>query len=592
MIERRLLSPRSARLSLAAALVCGACHAATPPAPAPAGVERPTVPATFPTGWRIPAGGKATFAEHEMVVANGPLAAQAGLEILAAGGNAADAAVATGFAMAVVYPAAGNIGGGGFAVIRMANGKTAALDYREIAPRAATRDMYLDPATGELTKKSVVGHLASGTPGSVAGLLETLDRFGTMKRAAVMAPAIRLARGFVVDAALARSLKADSSLICRFSGCATFFPNGHALKAGDTLHQPDLAHTLELISAQGAKGFYRGEVARAIATEERRGDGIITERDLAEYHTAWRTPVRATYHGHTLISMPPSSSGGTTIVETLNILDAFGAPPPSGSVQSLHELLGAFQLAFIDRNAYIADPDVIKVPTAKLVDPKYAREQRARLTDGRHVPTQSLAPGLDVKEGTHTTHYSVVDRFGNAVATTTTINGGYGSGVWVPGGGFFMNNEMDDFAAQPGTPNMYGLVQGEANAVAPGKRMLSAMSPTVVLDPQGNVLLVIGCAGGPRIISAVGQIILNVIDQHMSLYDAMAAPRVHFQGLPETVAYERNGIAQPVLDSLVAMGWKFDDRGGASSSPVAIRRVANGWEGLYDPRTSGGVAGR
>ncbi len=528
-----------------------------------------------------------------MVVSNAPLASQAGLDVLAAGGNAVDAAVATGFALSVVFPSAGNIGGGGFAVIRMANGRTAALDYRETAPSRATHDMYLDPATGKLTDKSIVGHLASGVPGSVAGLLATLEKFGTLQRAAVIAPALRLARdGFVVDAALARSLRSDSALICRFAGCATYFPAGHALRAGDTLRQPALARTLERIITAGADGFYRGAVARAIAAEMQRGGGLITEADLAAYKPAWRTPVVGHYREHTLISMPPSSSGGITLVETLNILSAFGPPAPAASVTAIHRMLGAFQLAFVDRNAYIADPDAVKVPVAKLIDPKYAVAQRARLADGHYVPTPQLGPGLTVSEGDHTTHYSVVDRFGNAVATTTTINGSYGSHVWVPDGGFFMNNEMDDFAAQPGMPNMFGLVQGEANAVGPGKRMLSAMSPTIVLDQGGKLFLVIGCAGGPRIITTVAQIIVNVIDYRMTLYDAFAAPRMHFQGLPEVVAIERGGLAQPVLDSLTAMGWKFDARGSASSSPVAIRRVAGGWEGTFDPRTSGGVAGR
>jgi gamma-glutamyltranspeptidase/glutathione hydrolase len=279
------------------------------------------------------------------------------------------------------------------------------------------------------------------------------------------------------------------------------------------------------------------------------------------------------------------------MVELFNILEAFGPAAPPASTLWLHRMLGAMQLAFIDRNAYLADPDVVKVPVAKLIDKKYAAVQRARLSDTRYVPTSTLSPGLERREGTHTTHYSVVDRMGNAVSTTTTINGSYGSGVWVPDGGFLLNNEMDDFAAQPGTPNMYGLVQGDANAVGPGKRMLSAMSPTIVLDPHGRVLLVIGSAGGPRIITGVGQIILNVIDHRMSLHDAMAAPRMHFQGLPETVALDSGGFAQPVLDSLKAMGWTFG-RGSASSSNVAIRRVRGGWEGAFDPRTTGGVAGR
>jgi gamma-glutamyltranspeptidase/glutathione hydrolase len=527
-----------------------------------------------------------------MVVSNGPEASRAGLEILEAGGNAVDAAVATGFALSVVFPAAGNIGGGGFATIRMADGSTAALDYREIAPRAATRDMFVDPATGKLTNKSVIGHLASGVPGSVAGLLAMLDKFGTLSRERVIAPAIRLAHGFVVDSALARSIRGDSVRLCQFAGCSTFFPGGRALRPGDTLRQPDLEQTLRFISSEGADGFYRGPVAQAIAAEMRRGGGIITEEDLASYRVAWRKPVEGTYRGRRIISMAPSSSGGTTIVEMFNILEAFGEPAPAASTLALHRLLGAMQLAFIDRNAYLADPDVIDVPVKKLIDKKYAARQRKRLSDSRYVSTSELSPGLDVREGTHTTHYSVVDRFGNAVATTTTINGSYGSHVWVPGGGFILNNEMDDFAAQPGTPNMYGLVQGEANSVGPGKRMLSAMSPTIVLDERGRVMLVIGSAGGPRIITGVGQIILNVIDNGMSLYDAMAAPRVHFQGLPEVVAIERGGFTQAVVDSLTAMGWRLDERASASSSNIAIRRVSGGWEGAFDPRTSGGVAGR
>jgi gamma-glutamyltranspeptidase/glutathione hydrolase len=527
-----------------------------------------------------------------MVVANGPLAAAAGLEVLGQGGNAADAAVATGFAMAVVFPAAGNLGGGGFVTIRMANGKMATLDYREIAPRAATRDMFVDPATGKVSDRSLVGHLASGVPGSVAGLLATLEKFGTMERKAVIAPAIRLAYGFPVDSSLARSLRRDSSLLCKFAGCAVFFPNGRALRAGDTLRQLALAKTLERIAAEGVNGFYRGPVAQAIAAEMKRGGGIITEQDLAAYKVAWRKPVVGTYRDHTIISMAPSSSGGTTMVEWFNILESFGTAAPRTSTLGLHRMLGAMQLAFIDRNAYLADPDIVKVPVAKLIDKKYAVAQRARLSESRYVSTTMLSPGLEARrEGTHTTHYSVVDRMGNAVSTTTTINGSYGSGVWVPDGGFLLNNEMDDFAAQPGTPNMYGLVQGEANAVGPGKRMLSAMTPTIVLDRHERVLLVIGSAGGPRIITGVGQIILNVIDHGMSLHDAMSAPRMHFQGLPETVAMDSGGFAQPVLDSLRAMGWTFG-RGSASSSNVAIRRVRGGWEGAFDPRTTGGVAGR
>lgn len=584
---------RSCALSASIALVA-ACRGSGTPGPSPDGAISATVPASFPVGWRFTAGGDtAAFGENEMVVSNSELASEAGLEILAAGGSAVDAAVATGFALAVTHPTAGNIGGGGFAIIRLANGDKGAIDFRETAPAAATRDMFVDPATGKTTSKSITGHLAAGVPGSVAGLLEMLDRYGTMKRARVMAPAIRLAHGFPISPSLARALKNDSARLCRFAGCATFFPKGVALNEYDTLRQPDLARTLERISAEGAKGFYSGPVARAIADEMRRGGGLITEADLASYRPHWRKPIVAQYHGHTIISMPPASSGGTTLIETLNIFDAFGAPPPAGSTQSLHRMLGALQLAFIDRNNYLGDPDMVRdLPIKKLTDKDYARQQRARLSETRYVSTKDLGPGIPVAEGTHTTHYSVVDRAGNAVATTTTINTSFGSAVWIPGGGFLMNNEMDDFTAQPGTPNGYGLVQGEANAIAPRKRMLSAMAPTIVLDARDDVALVIGSAGGPRIISGVAQIIVNVIDHRMSLWDAMAAPRVHFQGLPEAVGFDRNGISQPVLDSLTAMGWTFEGGGGASSSPVAIRRLRNGWEGAFDPRTSGGVAAR
>ncbi len=581
---------RARTLLLAGALFVAACRPPATTAPV-----RPTTSelASFPSTWTLRPGGRAIATTEAMVASNAPRASEAGAAILAAGGNAVDAAVATGFALAVAYPEAGNIGGGGYTVIRMADGRTAALDYRETAPRGATRDMFIDTVTGKATDRSVVGHLASGVPGAVAGLLAALERFGTLPREQVIAPALALARdGLVVDSALAASVRRDSALICRFAGCARFFPGGRAPRAGDTLRQPELARTLERIIADGAGGFYRGPVAEAIAAEMQRGGGLITTDDLAAYRPAWREPVRGRYRGHTILAMAPSSSGGVTLAETLHILEAFGPAAPRGSVTALHRLLGALQLAFIDRNEYLADPDAVPVPVERLTSAAYARAQRARLSDTRYVPTPALAPGLGAArdEPVHTTHYSVVDRAGNAVSTTTTINGLFGSGVWVPEAGFFLNNEMDDFTALPGQPNMFGLVQGEANAVAPGKRMLSAMSPTIVLDSQGDVLLVVGSRGGPRIISGVAQVITNVIDYGLSLHDAMAAPRMHFQGLPETVSFEAGGFAEPVLDSLRAMGWRFE-RGG-SGSPVAIRRTATGWEGTWDPRAAGGVAGR
>jgi gamma-glutamyltranspeptidase/glutathione hydrolase len=583
---------RIRRLILFAALVAAAsCR----PAPTVIGGSSGTSElASFPSTWALQAGGRAVASRDEMVASNAPLASAAGATILAAGGNAVDAAVATGFALAVAYPEAGNLGGGGYTVIRMADGRRAAIDYREVAPRGATRDMFVDPSTGRATDRSVIGHLAVGVPGAVAGLLATLERFGTLPRAAVLAPALALARdGIVIDSAQAASIRRDSALICRFAGCAVWLPGGQVPRVGDTLRQPALARTLERVMAAGRDGFYRGPVADAVVAEMQRGGGVLAADDLAAYAPAWREPLRGLYRGHEILAMPPSSSGGVTLIEALGIYEAFGPAASIGSDTALHRLLGAFQLAFIDRNEYLADPDVIPVPTDRLVDPAYHRAQRARLNDSVYVPTATLAPGLrlpSAPEPVETTHYSVVDRFGNAVATTTTINGLFGSKVFVAEAGFFLNNEMDDFTAIPGQPNMFGLVQGEANAVAPGKRMLSAMAPTIVLDPSGEVLLVLGSRGGPRIITGVAQVITAVIDHGLSLYDAMAAPRVHFQGRPEVVSYEAGGLSPVVLERLRQRGWRLEP--GGSGSPVAIKRTRSGWEGTWDPRAAGGVAGR
>jgi gamma-glutamyltranspeptidase/glutathione hydrolase len=580
------------RTLLAAAVVAlGACRptapgAAVSPDRAPAIPER-RVPA-FPDGWRFPAGAQAAVARQAMIASNSPLASAAGLEILKRGGNAVDAAVAVGFALVPTWPEAGNIGGGGYMVIRMADGRAAALDYREVAPLAATRDMYVD-ANGNLTDESVVGHRSVGVPGAVAGLAEALERYGTLSLAEVMAPAIRLAaEGFVVDSGLTRSIAGSRELIARFEGARLLLRDGEPLPPGTRLVQPELARTLRLIAEQGPGAFYRGEAADTLVAEIRRGGGIITKEDLARYRPVWRTPLRSTYRGYTLFSMPPSSSGGVTITETLNILETYDSLPPFGSAAYAHVLGSAYQRAFIDRNAKLGDPAFVRVPIAELTSKEYARELRATIDPARATPTAAL--GAAAPEGTHTTHYSVVDAAGNAVATTTTLNNSYGSGVWVRGGGYFLNDEMDDFAAQPGKPNMFGLVQGEQNAIAPGKRMLSAMSPTIVLDPAGQLLLVVGAAGGPRIITATSQVILNVIDHRMSLADAMRAPRLHHQALPDVLRYEDGGLAPAVSDSLAAMGHSLE-----STGPLAnvngVMRVRGGYAGMTEPRKSGGVAG-
>jgi gamma-glutamyltranspeptidase/glutathione hydrolase len=537
-------------------------------------------------GSRAPAA--AVFGAHAMIATDAPLAGRAGVEILRQGGNAVDAAVAVGFALAVAYPEAGNLGGGGYMVIHMADGRTGALDYREVAPLAATRDMYLD-STGTLTPKSVVGPLASGVPGAVAGLTAALAKYGTMSRAQVMAPAIRYAEeGIVVDTALYNSLRNNRALIAQFAGGARFLPGGAPPAIGTTFRQPELARTLRAIAARGRAAFYAGALAESWTTELRSAGGIITMDDLARYQPVWRTPVRSTYRGYTLLTMPPSSSGGVTITETLNILEGFDSLPPFGSTRWAHLLGSAYQRAFIDRNAKLADPAFVSVPIAQLTSKKYAAALRATIGAARATPTTSI--GGAMSEGTETTHYSVVDRRGNAVATTTTLNNLYGSGVYVASAGFFLNDEMDDFAAQPGKPNMFGLVQGEANAIQPGKRMLSAMSPTVVLDRQGKLLLVVGSRGGPRIITSTSQVILNVLDYHMSLADAMSAPRLHHQALPDSLMIERGGVTPAVADSLRAMGYGVTTTRGIGLVNAVIR-VKGGYEGVSDPRSSGRPVG-
>ena len=519
--------------------------------------------------------------ERGAVASDAPLASGAGVEIMRGGGNAVDAAVATGFALAVVYPEAGNLGGGGFTIVRMADGRVAAIDYREIAPLAATRDMFLDDS-GRLTNKSVVGPLASGVPGAVAGLVTTHQRFGRLPLAAVMAPAIRLAEdGFVVDSLLARSLSRYSKLIGQFAGAAVFLPNGQALAAGATLRQPALAQTLRAIADSGADAFYKGALAARIAADLASVGSIITAQDLANYKVELREPIRATYRGHTLVTMPPPSSG-VTMVEALNILEGLGPLPPYGSARYSHLMASALQRAFIDRNALLADPAFARVPTAQLTSKSHAAKLRASIAE-RASPSPTLLPRPG--EGAHTTHYSVVDTAGNVVATTTTINDLYGSGVYLPTVGFFLNDEMDDFAGAPGRPNLFGLVQGEQNAIQPGKRMLSSMLPTVVLDRAGRPLLIIGARGGPRIISSVTQTIVNVIDHRMGIVDAINAPRLHHQALPDTLRLERNGFAA-VLDSLGALGYAtsaLDNIGSVN----AIMRTPRGWVAYSDPRSGG-----
>jgi gamma-glutamyltranspeptidase/glutathione hydrolase len=472
-------------------------------------------------------------------------------------------------------------------VIRMADGRVAALDYREAAPLAATRDMYVGP-DGKLTGESVFGPRASGVPGSVAGMIEAHRKYGALPLSRVLAPALRLARdGFTVDSALRRSIAGENDRIGSFAGKTLFLPNGSPPAIGAHFVQPELARTIKLIADSGSRVFYRGSIADSIAAEMKRTGGLITKEDLARYKPIWRAPIRSSYRGYSFIAMPPSSSGGTTVTEILNILEAYGQPARFGSAPEIHALASASQRAFVDRNSKLGDPAFVKVPLSTLTSKEYARSLARAISRDRADPTSRLA--TEIGEGSQTTHYSVVDRFGNAVATTTTLNDLFGSGVYVSGAGFFLNDEMDDFTAKPGVPNMFGLIQGAANAIAPGKRMLSAMSPTIVLDPRGALLLVTGARGGPRIISATYQIILNVIDHRMSLGDAVSAPRIHHQSLPDSIRVETGGFDPAALDALRKMGHGIYEGGGVASS-ASIMRVKGWYEGMGDPRTRGGGA--
>jgi gamma-glutamyltranspeptidase/glutathione hydrolase len=549
-------------------------------------------PANIAATWRY--AGKARVAEgdHGMVASSSPIASEVGRDILQAGGNAVDAAVATGFALAVVHPEAGNIGGGGFMLIRMKNGKTSALDYRETAPAQATHDMYLDDKGQPIPGKSTTGHLASGVPGSVAGMLEAHHRYGKLPLARVLEPAIRLARdGWVVDSFHARALAGGVRGARTYStpaSVAQFLVDGEAPSPGALLKEPDMARTLAAIRDHGRDGFYKGWVAKAIADEERRGGGMITEADLAGYRPKWRKPVKVTYRGYTIWSMPPASSGGPTLAMMLNIMEGFGPLPPFGSTALSHREVETMRRAFTDRNRFLGDPDFEKLPMLGRMESKaYAAKVRATIDLDKATPTPPFDPSI--KDGANTTHYSVVDADGNAVSTTTTLNGSFGCLVIVAGAGFLMNNEMDDFATAPGTPNMFGLVQGEINGVKPGKRMLSAMTPTIVLDPQGKLKMVVGTPGGPTIITQVYHVISNVIDHGMSLADAVSAPRLHHQGLPDRIQSEMAGFNPAVIDSLKAMGHQFS--GGTGGDVQAIIRTSKGWQGVSDPRSGGAPAG-
>jgi gamma-glutamyltranspeptidase / glutathione hydrolase len=569
------------RLFAAIALVVTFCM------PAAAQERHEYVPAAADTVHAVPA-------EHGMVVAQEKIGARVGADILRRGGNAVDAAVATGFALAVSYPRAGNIGGGGFMIIHSAERhEDIAVDYRETAPAAATRDMFLGADGKPDIAKSRDSALSIGVPGTVAGLALALEKYGSGKftLADLLKPAIDLARdGFVIADDMADTLPGIQRRLAHWPASARIFSraDGSSLREGDTLVQRDLAATLAAIAAQGPRGFYQGAIAEKLAAGVREAGGIMTPDDLKSYRPVIRAPVRGNYRGYDIVSMPPPSSGGVVLLETLNILEGFAmSDMKQGSALSLHVMIEAMKRAYADRARYLGDPDFVTAPVATLMSKEYAAKQRASIDLDRATPWTDVLSATPPHEGSNTTHFSVVDAMGNAVSNTYTLNFPYGVGLVADGTGVLLNNELDDFTAAPGASNAFGLVGFEANLPGPGKRPLSSMSPTIVLK-DGKPVLVTGSPGGSRIISTVLQVIVNVLDYHMDVAAAVAAPRLHHQWRPDEVRIE-HGFADETLAALRAKGHQvIEPMGQTSANSILV--TANGLLGAPDPRTRGAEA--
>jgi gamma-glutamyltranspeptidase / glutathione hydrolase len=536
----------------------------------------------------------AIAAEHGMVVAQEKIAARIGADVLKRGGNAVDAAVATGFAMAVTYPRAGNLGGGGFMVIHSKErGEDITIDYRETAPGAATANMFLGPDGKPDIAKSRDSALGIGVPGTVAGLTLALEKYGSGKfsLAELLKPAIELARsGFVVADDVADSMPEEQPRLARWPSARKIFfgKDGATLHEGDLLVQADLATTLSAISEQGPRGFYQGPVAEKLVKGIVDAGGIMTLEDLKSYSAAIRAPMRGTYRGYDIVSMPLPSSGGVVLLEILNILEGFPmAEMKQGTAPSLHVMIEAMKRAYADRARYLGDPAFVSVPVATLTSKDYAAKQRASIDLDRATPWTDLLSAKSPREGSNTTHFSVVDSYGNAVSNTYTLNFSYGVGLVAEGTGVLLNNELDDFTAAPGASNAFGLVGFEANLPGPGKRPLSSMSPTIVLK-DGKPVLVTGSPGGSRIISAVMQVIVNVLDYHMDVAAAVAAPRVHHQWLPDEVRVE-HGFSDGTLAALRAKGHRIvEPLGSTSANSIAV--TDKGLLGAPDPRSRGAAA--
>ncbi|HDL7013557.1 TPA: gamma-glutamyltransferase [Yersinia enterocolitica] len=547
-----------------------------------------TVLALLVSGTLHAASTPAVEAKNGMVVTSQHLASQVGTDILKMGGNAVDAAVAVGYAQAVVNPCCGNIGGGGFMTIHLADGTDTFINFRETAPAAASADMYLDKE-GKVTKDaSLYGYLAAGVPGTVLGMDSAQKKYGKLTRQQVMAPAIKLAReGFVLTRADTDILDTTVKRFRQDPESARIFlrKNGEALQPGDRLIQTDLADTLTAISEKGPDAFYQGKIPQAVEAAAKKGGGILTAADFANYKITETAPITCSYRGYKFVSSPPPSSGGVTLCETLNVLEGYDLKSMGfNSAAYIHTLTEAMRHAYMDRNTFLGDPEFVKNPIDRLLSKSYAADIRKQIVANKATPSVDVQPGMQPHEKPETTHYSIVDHDGNAVSTTYTVNGRFGAVVIAPGTGFFLNDEMDDFTVKVGEQNLYGLVQGATNSIAPGKRPLSSMSPTLVTK-DGKTFMVLGSPGGSRIITITLQTALNVIDHGMAPQEAVDAPRIHHQWLPDEVYYEQRGVSADSLNLLKTMGYKMVEQNPWGAAELILVGLA-GVEGV-SPANSG-----
>lgn len=530
--------------------------------------------------------GKNNSGEYKngMVVSAHPAASKVGLDILKKGGNAVDAAVAVQFALAVVYPSAGNIGGGGFMVYRSAQGDIAALDFREKAPGMASRDMYLDSVGNPITAKSLYGHLAAGVPGSVDGMVQAHAKYGELTWAEVVQPALNLAKnGFPVTDSQAKDFAGEQMDFKKYNPGKLYYIKDN-WQQGELWVQQDLANTLELIRDNGREGFYSGRVADQIVAEMQSGGGLISKEDLKNYHAVWRDPIVGNYRDYKVITVPPPSSGGIALLQLLNSVEPFPLKRWGyNSDSTVQVMVEAERRVYADRASHLGDPDFYKVPQKYLILPVYSKFRMSNFNWNKATLSTDIKAGEVPKESEETTHFSIVDKAGNAVSITTTINGSYGSKVFVNGAGFLLNNEMDDFSVKPGSPNMYGLLGGEANSVQPNKRMLSAMTPTI-LEKDGKLFMVVGTPGGSTIITSVFQTILNVVDFDQSMQAAVSAKRFHHQWFPDEVAMEKKGLDSITVVKLTQKGYKFRERGAIGRVDAILRTKWGYYEGGADPR--------